>query len=575
MAKVKAHSQQSRKLNSKHSHSTFKLGRWFFTGTVGLFLVCLTLLVVLNIQLTSSTSNQASQARLKLKLNQKEHHLLDQKPRETSKEKTKRSHTSTTPRHGSIQRTVDVDAGSNNNTKHHPSGIRPPPPKIVNTNNAFQTTTPPPPPDETHYQLIFSTSCHYLQDWQSYLFFFQVLRVKQSGDVTRIVSGCTPEQEQELREIFNAQIKPMSDRFHVHFTPEYGKQVGNNFQQTKYWNKPFGVKHWLEHALGYSDDDSTSKNNNNKHDDDIIILVDPDMLLQRPFVNDFSQSPNDIWTTFFRRKEEDPSKKRITKVAHGSPMAQMYGFGTQWLKAGSHNLSYVVGDADSPVLKVSLEDAGRFYPAGPPYLLTARDMYQVSVKWTEFLPRLWKLSPKFMAEMYGYSLAAAHLQLPHQLARGFMISSVAAQEGEGWYFLKDVPPEAICDRSKPVPNVPHVLHFCQRYGIGEYFISKYRIPHLLTCDMPLPEVPPTDAALMNYTHYGDGTTEAWPASKRTLKHGNAFMVCTLYAALNDASRYFKQHHCENPNMNETYRFFEWEEQEKQEKQRAKEANKNH
>lgn len=305
------------------------------------------------------------------------------------------------------------------------------------------------------------------------------------------------------------------------------------------------------------------------------------MLLQRPFVNDFSESPNNVWSTFFRK---DPHE-RITKVAHGKPIAQTYGFGSRWLTLASKNLSHVVGP-DSPVHNITQKDAGLFYPAGPPYLLTARDMYQMTVKWTEFLPRLWDISPQFMAEMYGYSLAAAHLQMPHQLARGFMVSNVLIQEEEGWYFLKDVPPEEICDRSKPAPNVPHVLHFCQRYGIGEYFIFKHRIPNLFTCDIPLPELPPTDAALLwNYSHYGDGTTEVWPDSKRDLKYSHAFMVCSLYAALNDASRYFKQHHCENPNMNETYRFFEWDEQEKQkakaEKERAKaekeraKANKNH
>lgn len=188
---VKAHSQQSRQLNSKQKsssrHSTLKLGRWLI---LGLSLVCLAILVVLNIQ---PPSDHASHVR-------KTHNLLDERFMESSKGKTKRSRAT---RHESI-RSVDVDSGSNNHL--NASGFRPPPPKMLD--NAFHT-----PPDETHYQLIFSTSCHVTQDWQSYLFFFQALRVKQSGDVTRIVSGCTREEEQALREIFKALIKPMSDRF--------------------------------------------------------------------------------------------------------------------------------------------------------------------------------------------------------------------------------------------------------------------------------------------------------------------------------------------------------------------------
>jgi hypothetical protein len=40
----------------------------------------------------------------------------------------------------------------------------------------------------------------------------------------------------------------------------------------------------------------------------------------------------------------------------------------------------------------------------------------------QFLPGVYKLFPQFMAEMHGYSIAAAHLGLPHKLAEGFMVS---------------------------------------------------------------------------------------------------------------------------------------------------------
>ena len=89
------------------------------------------------------------------------------------------------------------------------------------------------------YHVVFSTSCHVKQDWQSYLFFYQAMIQKQEGNVTRIVSGCTPEQEAQMMKVHEEQITIMSDRFHLHFTPEFGKIPGKSYQETKYWNKPF------------------------------------------------------------------------------------------------------------------------------------------------------------------------------------------------------------------------------------------------------------------------------------------------------------------------------------------------
>ncbi|KAL3910480.1 MAG: hypothetical protein SGARI_002103, partial [Bacillariaceae sp.] len=97
----------------------------------------------------------------------------------------------------------------------------------------------------------------------------------QPGDVTRIVSGCDDEQEKIMKDLHEKQFSVMNPNFLIHFTPEFGKQLeGVSFQQTKYWNKPFGLKHWLEHRFGYRYEGDIST----EYDDDIVVLVDPDML---------------------------------------------------------------------------------------------------------------------------------------------------------------------------------------------------------------------------------------------------------------------------------------------------------
>ena len=340
----------------------------------------------------------------------------------------------------------------------------------------------------------------------------------------------------------------MSDRFHIHFTPEFGKVPGRNWQTTKYWNKPFGVKHWLENKFGYQYEGDIST----PYDDDIIVLVDPDMLMQRPFLNDFSGVPNSFWHKHIRKNSDD----LYYKVEHGKPIAQTYSFNDAWVRAVDGHMKDVVGEG-SPANTVSTQDAKVTFSAGPPYLLTARDMYRLSYHWAKFLPSINEYFDGMMAEMYGYCTAAAHLNLRHQIASGFMVSNVDMTDGEGWDFLDDVTDEA-CDIEKLSEKTPHVIHFCQRYAVGDYFLSKYKVPTgILSCNHTLFELPPKDIArYTNYSHYGDGSTEVWSGRKMKSLYRQTFVVCSLMDGFNKAATFYKDHHCpEGANYRATWNHF--------------------
>jgi hypothetical protein len=158
-----------------------------------------------------------------------------------------------------------------------------------------------------------------------------------------------------------------------------------------------------------------------------------------------------------------------------------------------------------------------------------------------------------------FTVHSAHLGLKHQMARGFMVSNVDMSEGEGWQFLEGADNTA-CDVSQFKETVPHVLHFCQRYSIGEFFINKYLFPtDILSCDFPLVELPPLDIlSMVNYSHYGDGTTQLWDGNSggyhRRTRH--AFMICSLFPALNKAAIFYKEHHCpDGANFNQKWNHF--------------------
>ena len=384
--------------------------------------------------------------------------------------------------------------------------------------------------DGTRYHLIFSTDCSPYQHWQSYLVYFTAMRVKQPGHVTRIASGCSADEEKAMKQWFNTHIQGLSNRFHLHLTPYFsgvkndsGETVGNY----KFFNKPFGLKHWMEHAEHFSLSQS----------DDIVILIDPDMALLRPITGDFSQSKEVVFGK--GRKGHELG----TKVAHGLPFAQAYGMGTQWEK---FDLDKIAG-VDSPAKKVNQNDGFYFFPAGPPYLATSKDMYAIAQKWTEFVPRVHAQYPHLLAEMFAFCIAAAHLELKHQLIDSLMISEKNAG-GEGWPLIDLIPPEEMCvfaanlDHSKYA--LPNVVHMCHGYVVGdEWIFGKHRVPtDIYACDKPLLAVPPADLATrFTYQKFPDQKDKV--DLSPMLINREAFMVCSLLSVLNDAASYYKTNAC--------------------------------
>ena len=202
----------------------------------------------------------------------------------------------------------------------------------------------------TPYHTIFSTGCSIFQDWQSYVFFYHAVRSGQEGHVTRIASGCNGEDQIKLQEMFDKEISSMRPGIHhLHQTPDYSRVPKKEYSRYKYFNKPFGVRHWMEHALGYP-------GNHELHDDSIIILMDPDQVMMRPFTNDFTNS-SEIW------KYE---KTRKLKVEHGSPFAQQYGYAMQSFDRVNVSNIFQGNDFPTPISNMSRKELREYYFAMGP-----------------------------------------------------------------------------------------------------------------------------------------------------------------------------------------------------------------
>lgn len=389
------------------------------------------------------------------------------------------------------------------------------------------------------YHLIFSTDCSPYQHWQSFLVYYTAMKVRQPGTVTRIASGCSGDDAQAMRHWFQEDIAYMSQRFHLHLTPEFSKvEKDGKMVDYKFFNKPFGLLHWLENAdiLNVNDqqmDESVQ--------DDVVILIDPDMGLLRPITNDFSNYRETLISE--RRMEHLVSNQ----VVRGKPAAQVYGFGVQWAKL---DLEKIAGKG-TPAKAVSREQGGLYYPVGPPYLGTVHDMFLIAQKWTEFVPKVYDQYPHLLAEMFAFCIAAAHLEMPFQLIDSLMISKSDAG-GEGWPLIDAIPNQEVCEFARQVDHakypVPSVVHLCQRYFLQkDWFFAKRKVPSdIYECEAPLFEEPPSDLGLSDYKHAWNGHRQE--VSPR-MANREAFMLCYLFGLINEAAAFYKQNTCPEDGYN--------------------------
>ena len=157
--------------------------------------------------------------------------------------------------------------------------------------------------DDIH--IVFSTDCSAFQHWQSYLLFYSAYRIKQPGKITRIASGCSDDGKKIEESWHNEHIKKMSKDYNIHFTPHFSTvkdEAGNAKGDYKFFNKPMGLLHWLEHGEGMGVDVNTGKM---KNENTVVALLDPDMILLKHITRDFSNEKMVI------RPSHDPERFRV------------------------------------------------------------------------------------------------------------------------------------------------------------------------------------------------------------------------------------------------------------------------
>jgi peptidyl serine alpha-galactosyltransferase len=429
--------------------------------------------------------------------------------------------------------------------------------------------------NNTNLHIVFSTGCSAFQDWQSYLFFYHAKKSGQRGKVTRVASGCeSTNAEATLLQNHHEQVAVLSSQFHLHVTPNYARVMPG--MDYKFFNKPFGLRHWMEQELGFP--------LTRTYDNTVFIILDPDQLILRPFEADFGghQAASKIqWHTTQQELRAAPAEP--IRVEHGRPFAQYYDMMGLWVDTIYDNRTHILASLATTTTQNSTtattasalhthwtrDRAYQHYVPGPPYLATGRDMYQIVATWATFAVPVYEVTRDHLSEMYAYAAAAGHLNLPHELAYSFMVSNIEVKR-EGWSWVDSHlanSTSAVCEARDhytatvkavaPQYYLPNVLHFCQRYHLGPYFFSKYILPkNILTCEHALLVEPPVDIADTYSTSLTpNGELNAIP--NQLHRNRMAFMLCHMIAGLNEAVLYWKQHHCNKvtiANVNKTFLF---------------------
>lgn len=71
-----------------------------------------------------------------------------------------------------------------------------------------------------------------------------------------------------------------------------------------------------------------------------------------------------------------------------------------------------------PFVSVTNRDVNQYYSAGPPYIIHIQDVRALSKRWLDLVPPTYDFYPLLYAEMFAYSMAAADLDLKHNLIKG-------------------------------------------------------------------------------------------------------------------------------------------------------------
>jgi hypothetical protein len=250
--------------------------------------------------------------------------------------------------------------------------------------------------------------------------------VGQKGVFTRVVSGCERGGQPWIDDA-NKLLKVRNAR--LHFTPGYDDTYNDAYPP---YNRPFGLAHWLLYAYP----PITEKT---------IVVIDPDMMFLRPFLNGANSAA--LFSEVAPHRLEEIGVTELTdRVVKGRPLGAYYGIGAKFMHYDKpYSLEYFCERTEEELEalkhapaeeqeaatrlaascnKLTDADGWDYFNVGPPYAMHLDDFTNMLPFWMNFTRDTRRAVPELIAEMYAYSLAAAHLGLKHIRLNSLIVSDV-------------------------------------------------------------------------------------------------------------------------------------------------------
>lgn len=347
--------------------------------------------------------------------------------------------------------------------------------------------------------IVFSTGCiRPSTETSSLILQSTAAAVGHRGPITRIASGCSKEKQQEL-----LTLPTLYPDYRIHFTPAYFPHPvpGINDRYPPY-NKPFGLRHWLEHG---------------NVTESLIALIDADFLFLRPLLVNANRSVRYDGT-------RNPSEVFDT-VASGIGVAQDW---FNYMKGGlwtHHKKVHEKVCQGRPCGSVSVSEAKEYYsPTGPPYVMLTSDVRRFMDDYCNFTVQVRKEYKTWMSEMYGFAVAAANHGIKFTIASDVGITHPRfgdKNSREYWGFAKRIRGNPCANSSnddRPTvaqKDLPVALHLCQKYsGLttldrDEWWYYKRWQPDMTACETPFLALPPASGWQKAVDAGGFASAELW------------------------------------------------------------------
>ena len=387
-----------------------------------------------------------------------------------------------------------------------------------------------PSSDNGKLHVIFSSGCNYFQHWQSELLLASAKWVGQRGRITRIVSGCHDKSAEKVRHSHqtfpagkNDLLVPLKE-LNRSVNEDFGLYITPSFEGAKdfpWINKPSSIEYFLEHAAPELE----------RAGESVIAILDPDFIFLKRLTQE-SLHADDILTSHSLR----PSSG-LNVVKKGRPVAQRYGIGGGWV--GKFPVAEMVGK-DSNALSYSHREAAKHFSVGPPLMLHVDDARDLSVLWEKTMRPVLKIDNDILADMWAYSISAAHLKLHHTILDQYMVSTWShrpAEKGQAWPWLDawfEAPIKCTDPTPPPGAKYPNFLHLASNFKAPdskEWMFHKGHVPpDILDCNTPMIIESPDNIVDISQAH-------------KTKVSG--WVLCHTVRALNRLLREYKEKFCKS------------------------------